>query len=327
MLHKFPSWIRATFVAGGMLLNTIFWSMPLFLLTGVKFLTPSRAGRASIGRTLARLAQNWIAVNNRLMQWAHPIEWQITGLEGLNPQHWYLVISNHISGLDIPVIQRVFHRHIPFIRFFLKRELIFVPVLGAAWWALDFPFLRRNSQSKAKKPGAPHDQPARDLSTTAQPAARNADRESAERTFERTGSSPSAILTFAEGTRFTQAKHDAQNSPYRNLLLPKSGGIAYALEAMGERFAAALDVTLYYPDGMVSLWDMFAGKVSKIIVHVEQRKIPEALLYGDYQNDATYRDALKAWVHTLWLEKDDLLDRLHVENLASIPAPIPAETN
>jgi len=319
MLHGFPGWLRAAFVAGGMLLNTLFWSAPLFLLTGVKLLTPSLEGRASIGRTLARIAQNWIAVNNRLMHWAHPIEWQITGLDGLDPQQWYLVVSNHISGLDIPVIQRVFHRRIPFIRFFLKRELIFVPVLGAAWWALDFPFMRRNSQRKLKQ--SAFDNGSLPPAAEARNTARNADREAAQRTFDRTGSSPSAVLTFAEGTRFTQAKHDAQKSPYRNLLLPKSGGIAYALNAMGNRFASLLDVTLYYPDGVVSLWDMFAGKVNKIIVHVEQRAIPEALLRGDYQNDAAYREALKAWVHSLWLEKDELLDHLRAAHLATLSAP------
>jgi hypothetical protein len=68
---------------------------------------------------------------------------------------------------------------------------------------------------------------------------------------------------------------------------------------------------------MVSLWDMFAGRVNKIVVHVEQRAIPDALLNGDYQNDAAYRESLKAWVHTLWQEKDDLLDQLRAANLAT----------
>jgi 1-acyl-sn-glycerol-3-phosphate acyltransferase len=294
LLHKFPAWMRATFVLGGMVLNTLFWATPLFLLTGVRLLTPTRDGRAAIGRTLARIAQNWIAVNNRLMDWGHAIKWRITGLEGLSPQQWYLVISNHLSDLDILVIQRVFHRHIPFIRFFLKRELIFVPVLGAAWWALDFPFMRRASRRAIEK----------------NPALRSADRASAERTFSRTHGAPTAILTFAEGTRFTAAKHAQQKSPYRHLLLPKSGGIAYALDALGDRFAAILDVTIYYPDGEVTLWDMFMGRVRKIVVHVEQRAIPPEILNGDYQGDDVYRERLKAWVNTLWLEKDTLLDRL-----------------
>ncbi len=293
-LHKLPAWLRATFILGGMVLNTCFWATPLFLLAGVRLLTPSKEGRASMGRTLARLAQNWIAVNNRLMNWGHPIAWRITGVEGLDPEKWYLIVSNHISGLDILVLQKTFHRRTPFIRFFLKQQLIFVPVLGAAWWALDFPFVRRHSRRAQEK----------------NPNLRAEDRKSAERTFRRTGKAPSAILTFAEGTRLTPEKHAAQASPYRHLLKPKYGGIAYALEAMGERFTALLDVTLHYPDGAMSLWDMFAGKVNEIVVHVEQRAIPADLLNGDYESDADYRERLKAWVNELWAEKDALLDSL-----------------
>lgn len=277
-----------------MVLNTCFWAVPLFLLAGVRLLTPTRAGRASIGRTLARIAQNWIAVNNRLMDWGHAITWRITGLEGLDPQRWYLIISNHISGLDILVLQKIFHRRIPFIRFFLKQQLIFVPILGAAWWALDFPFVRRHSRRAQEQ----------------NPTLRSDDRKSAERTFDRTGDTPSAILTFAEGTRLTPEKHATQQSPYRHLLKPKYGGVAYAVDALGERFSALLDVTLYYPDGAMSLWDMFAGKVREIVVHVEQRAIPPELLHGDYESDPVYREQLKAWVNDLWFEKDALLDRL-----------------
>lgn len=305
MFHALPAWLRAGFIVGGMLFNTLFWAVPLFLMTGVKLLTPSRTGRAAITGTLARIAQNWIAVNDRLIEWSHPIDWQITGLDGLDPQRWYLIVSNHISGLDILVHQKTFHRRIPFIRFFLKRELIFVPILGAAWWALDYPFMRRNSRRPAGQ----------------RPASKNTDHKSAERAIHRTAATPGSYLVFAEGTRFTQAKHDAQNSPFRNLLQPKSGAIAYALDALGERFSALLDVTLYYPDGIVSLWDMFAGKVHRIVVHVEQRAIPEHLLNGDYQNDPVYRETLKAWILAMWQEKDDLLDQIRAANPLPLPAP------
>lgn len=292
--HKLPAWLRATFVLGGMVLNTCFWAVPLFLLTGVRLLTPSKDGRAAIGRTLAGFAQNWIGVNNRLMEWGHPIVWRIHGVDGLDPEKWYLIVSNHISGLDILVLQKTFHRRTPFIRFFLKQQLIFVPVLGAAWWALDFPFVRRHSKRAQEK----------------NPNLRAEDRKSAERTFRRTGNAPSAILTFAEGTRLTPEKHAAQESPYHHLLKPKYGGIAYALDALGDRFTALLDVTLCYPDGAMSLWDMFAGKVNEIVVHVEQRTIPAELLNGDYEGDPEYRERLKAWVNGLWVEKDLLLERV-----------------
>ena len=64
----------------------------------------------------------------------------------------YLVLANHQSWVDIPVLQRVFNRRIPLLRFFLKRQLFWVPVLGLAWWALDFPFMRRSTRAEIKAP-------------------------------------------------------------------------------------------------------------------------------------------------------------------------------
>ncbi len=58
--------------------------------------------------------------------------------------------SNHRSWVDILVLQSIFNRRIPFLKFFLKRQLIWVPLLGLAWWALDFPFMRRYSSSSSR---------------------------------------------------------------------------------------------------------------------------------------------------------------------------------
>jgi len=53
--------------------------------------------------------------------------------------------------VDILVLQRVFHRKIPFLKFFIKKELFWFPFLGQAWWALDFPFIKRYSKAKLQK--------------------------------------------------------------------------------------------------------------------------------------------------------------------------------
>jgi hypothetical protein len=50
-------------------------------------------------------------------------------------------------------------------------------------------------------------------------------------------------MNFVEGTRFTPAKHAAQQSPYKHLLKPKAGGLALALHVLGDRFDSLLDVT------------------------------------------------------------------------------------
>ena len=309
MFRFLPSPVRTAVGLVGILLNTIIWTVPLFIVTAVKLLTPSAEGRSKRSATSAALAQNWIGGNNWLIHNLQRVEWVVTGMEGLSTQQWYLVLSNHLSGLDIPVLQKVFHRRIPFMRFFLKKNLIWVPVLGQAWWALDFPFMHRHST----------DAVARD------PSLRMQDVEATRIACEKFKLLPTAILNYVEGTRFTQAKHDAQASPYRNLLKPKAGGIAFALEAMGSRFTSLLDVTIFYPDGEVGLWDIMRGRVHKVVVHVQQRAIPGEFIEGDYMASDDDRARFRAWLTEVWAEKDLLLDQLKAQYgvAEAVPAAVP----
>jgi 1-acyl-sn-glycerol-3-phosphate acyltransferase len=190
------------------------------------------------------------------------------------------------------VLQRAFFRRIPFIRFFLKQELIWVPLLGLAWWALDFPFMKRYSpQYLLKHP----EKRGEDVRTT---------REACEK-FRQT---PTSILNFLEGTRFTPEKHREQDSPYAHLLRPKAGGLASAVGAMGDMFTAILDVTIVYPDGPVELWGLLSGQLGRVVVHIEQRPIPRDWIGADYAADLAFRNAFKGWVREIWEEKDALID-------------------
>jgi 1-acyl-sn-glycerol-3-phosphate acyltransferase len=237
----------------------------------------------------------WVGANSSMLDLVHRIEWRVTGLDGLDPQGWYLIGCNHQSLVDIPVLQKVFYRRIPFVKFFLKQELIWVPVLGFAWWALDFPFMKRYSREEIAR----------------RPELRGKDLETTRRACERFRHVPTSILNFLEGTRRTPGKHAGQQSPYTHLLRPKAGGIAFVIGAMGEMFNALLDVTIVYPDGYdLSFWDLLSGKVRRIVVHVEQRPIPAELLGGDYTDDPAFRDQFQAWVQVLWQEKDALIERL-----------------
>jgi 1-acyl-sn-glycerol-3-phosphate acyltransferase len=185
------------------------------------------------------------------------------------------------------VLQKVFTRRIPLLKFFLKRQLLYVPVIGLAWWALDFPFMQR-------KGGA-------------------ASREDLERTrvaCEKFRHVPTSVINFLEGTRFTQAKHDAQNSPFRRLLKPKVGGLAVALATLGEQFDAVLDVTIVYPAGPPTFWQLLTGHVPRVVVDVRRHAIPADLVGGDYISDPAIRQRMQAWVNTLWQEKDALIEML-----------------
>jgi 1-acyl-sn-glycerol-3-phosphate acyltransferase len=257
--------------------------MPAALL---KLLLPFAPLRRGADRLLMALAEGWIAVNGAWMALVGRTRWDVSGLEGLRRRAWYLVSSNHQSWVDILVLQKVFLGRVPFLKFFLKRQLLYVPVMGLAWWALDFPFMKRRTGSRSE-----------DLQT-------------ARKACEKFGQVPTSVMNFLEGTRFNRAKHGAQQSPYRHLLKPKVGGLATALSAMGERFDALLDVTIVYPQGVPTFWDLLSGRVERVVVRVREREIPKDLLGGDYEGDPQFRARMQAFVQGLWAEKDACIEGL-----------------
>jgi 1-acyl-sn-glycerol-3-phosphate acyltransferase len=208
----------------------------------------------------------------------------VEGIEGLSTDRWYVVLANHQTWVDILVLQRVFNRRIPFLKFFLKKELFRVPFLGLAWWSLDFPFLERSGVASK-------------------------DRETTLQACEKFKSLPVSVMNFVEGTRFTAAKHDAQNSPYAHLLKPKAGGLAIVFSAMGSQFESILDVTIAYPGGAPTMWEFLKGQTSEIRVRV--RSIP-----ADGENwaiggtDKEIRRQVTGRLNDLWEEKDAGLGRL-----------------
>lgn len=293
MLASLPAFLRIPLAIALLILNTIAHVLPLFALTFVKLLLPLQGARVAMSRTLVAIAESWIAVNSALFDLFTRTRWRIEGLEGLKRDGNYLVLCNHQSWVDIPVLQKVFNRRIPFLRFFLKSQLIWVPLLGPAWWALDFPFMKRHSREQLAK----------------HPELAGKDRETTRKACEKFRHMPVSVMNFVEGTRFTRAKHDAQGSPYTHLLRPKAGGVAFVLDAMGEGLHAIVDVTIVYAQGAGSMMDLIAGRVRDIRVHIRQRAI-DADLRGDYENDAAFRERFQAWINALWAEKDAEVGRL-----------------
>jgi 1-acyl-sn-glycerol-3-phosphate acyltransferase len=251
----------------------------------LKLLVPVTGARNAADRVLNALASRWVANNNAWIEAVSPSPWDVRGTDGLHVKGWYLVSSNHQSWVDILVLQRIFHRRIPFLKFFLKRELIWVPVIGLAWWALDFPFMKRGQGKGARQ---------NDLLTT---------RAACEK-FKRI---PTSVINFVEGTRFTPAKHARQQSPYRHLLKPKIGGLGVALATMGEQFEALLDVTIAYPGGAPTFWHLLCGELPAVSVRVRQREIPPGVLGSDPVADMAYRQRIAEWVAQQWQDKDALL--------------------
>ncbi len=291
MLFRLPPALRAIACSCLLALSTPVLTLLMLPLSLLKLLVHAPGVRRFCDRSLNALATAWVAVNNAWIAALRPAglpDWDVQGLQGLDPRGWYLVSPNHQSWVDILVLQRIFHRHIPFLKFFLKQELIWVPVIGLAWWALDFPFMKRGKGSGAR---------GNDLATT---------RKACEK-FKRI---PTSVINFVEGTRFTPAKHAEQKSPYQHLLKPKIGGVGIALATMGEQFTALLDVTIVYPQGVPRFTDLISGRLQQVIVRVQQRPIPADLLGGDPVLDRAYRRRLGNWVDQQWRDKDALISSL-----------------
>ena len=294
MLRFLPAPLKGSLIILIIILNTLVW-MPILVVGAIlKLLFPIPFLKSLTTRLSIASATNWVSINSFMFVLFHQIEWKITGLEGLSREDWYLVNSNHQSWADIPIAQKVLNRRIPMLKFFLKKELIWVPLLGLCWWALDFPFMKRYSAAQVKK----------------NPSLAGKDLETTRKACEKFKTTPVSVFNFLEGTRNTPEKHAKQQSPFRNLLKPKAGGAAFVLGSMGEQMHTMLDITIVYPEGSNSAWDLICGRISKVIVHIRKIEIPKAFIGKDYANDEAFKVEFQAWINDLWLEKDKLIDEL-----------------
>jgi len=276
------------------ILNTVFWCIPLYVLAAAKAAVPLKSWSRLCSRILNAIAENWIWVNNqnqRLL--AGKTRWDVQGIETLERSEWYLVLANHQSWVDILVLQRIFHRKIPFLKFFIKKELLWFPFLGQAWWAMDFPFVKRYTKSYLQK----------------KPHLKGKDLEITRKACKKFKKMPVSIMNFVEGTRFTNEKHLRQQSPYSHLLKPKAGGIAFVLGSMGEQIHRVLDVTIVYPDGVTSFWALLCGKIREIKVKVRSLPVSPEIL-GDYANDGHFRVRLQRWLNNIWAEKNRYIEEI-----------------
>ena len=277
-------------------LNTLFWVPLVLALAVLKLVVPLKPWRTFMTYLLDACAVGWISVNNFNQRLFSRTTMEVSGLEGLARNDWYLVIANHQSWVDILLLQRVFNREIPFLKFFLKQQLIWVPFLGLAWWALDFPFMRRYSKSFLAK----------------NPHLKGKDMETTKKACEKFQYKPTSIMNFVEGTRFTKEKHARQASPFKHLLKPKAGGIAFVLNAMGGQLHQLIDVTIFYPAGTPSFWDFINGSVSKIKLHVDVKPLkglfPEDVKVMDYFENPEQRARFQQWLNQQWQAKDQRLE-------------------
>jgi 1-acyl-sn-glycerol-3-phosphate acyltransferase len=296
MLSFLPGPFKGIISAIVYFFNTVLCATFLYPVALIKFMISHHHVRRWCNIVLDTMGSYWISVNSWNIHLTKNIRWHVTGTETLDKNNWYLVIANHQSWVDILVLQYIFNRKIPFLKFFLKKELIWVPILGLAWWGLDFPFMKRYSRSLIKK----------------KPHLKGKDIEITRRACQKFKDKPVSIMNFVEGTRFTNDKHKQQSSPYNHLLRPKSGGIAFVLAAMGDYIQNILNVTIVYPGGKKSFWQFVCGDVTDIIVSVEVLPVYDYLI-GDYFNDPEFKKSFQDSINALWAQKDKKIQKLYDE--------------
>ncbi|TFF42421.1 acyltransferase [Pseudomonas sp. RIT623] len=280
-----------------LLLNTLVLIGPLLVFALLKLVLPGR-GRDYASAAVMWIAETWSEIDKAIFALCIPTQWDIRGVDKLRQDTSYLCVSNHQTWVDIPALIESLNRRVPFFKFFLKKELIWVPLLGLAWWALDYPFMKRYSKAFLDK----------------HPELKGTDLEITKAACELFKRQPVTVVNYLEGTRFTEAKRAQQQSPYRHLLKPKAGGVAFVLAALGEQLDALLDVTIVYPgDQAPGFWALLNGSISRVIIDIRVRELDPALCAGDYENDPAFRQTVQAWVNQLWLDKDQRIEELRAE--------------
>ncbi|QOW50475.1 MULTISPECIES: acyltransferase [unclassified Acinetobacter] len=273
--------------------STFFHGPPVLALGLTKLFKKSK----KVDETNIKITNSWLMVNNWLIDHVLPnTKWDITIDEGLdlNLHGRYLMTCNHQSWVDTTVNQYFGLTRMPLTRFFTKWELIFIPFVGQAFKILGFPMMKRHSKEQIAK----------------NPELKYRDMEEARKSCEQLLSQPFTLLNYLEGTRFTPEKHAQQQSPYQNLLKPKAGGLALALNILGDQVDALVDMTIVYPNGAPGYGEFWLGEVPRIAVDLRKIEIPTWVHGGNYEDDAEFREKFQHWVDELWTEKDQLITRM-----------------
>ena len=273
-------------------INLIAWSIPFFILAIIKFLIFVPSIREYFDQALVWVAEHYVLGNKLWIKLLHRTQLEVNGLENLRYDEWYLICCNHQSWVDIFILQNLFHKKIPFLKFYIKQELIWIPIIGLACWALNFPFMKRYSKRYLEQ----------------NPEKKLRDMKVARLSMQKFMKTPTTVINFPEGTRFTHQKHKEQSSPYQFLLKPKAGGLAYALNDLSSQLKKVLDVTIVYPNhNPKSFFYFLCGKIDRIQIDIQHRDIDSKLTQGNYQEDQGYRNHVQNWVNDLWHDKDVLL--------------------
>ena len=280
---------------GTILVNSVAISVPLYGAGLAKTLLGSKWG----DKVVLSIANHWINTNNRLLDTLMPErDWRISMPDDLKKDGRYLLVCNHQSWVDTSVVLYVSQSHLPVTRFFAKHELLYIPIIGQAFYFLDFPMMKRHTKAQIAK----------------NPILATVDLEESRRACKLLADKPFVLLNYLEGTRFGNDKHARQHSPYTHLLKPKAGGFALAIASLGDKIDGILDMTVVYPDGVPNYGELWAGKMTRLGVDIRHLKMDERLFAqlkeGKYDNDEAVKAELFDFLDEVWTIKDERIGQM-----------------
>ncbi|MBT3428602.1 MAG: hypothetical protein HOL98_17960 [Gammaproteobacteria bacterium] len=256
--------------------NLLIWLPGLILAAIVRILLPIAPVNKAMFTLVSLIYKAAVSVDTwyltQILKISLNIEDPQECLDDLSRPGKSLIICNHQSWFDIFILQTLICRSGPILQFVIKRELLWVPVLGWVCLVLDFPRMQRKKD----------------------PNSRLLDLQVAEKASLNLSHEQGALMLFPEGTRFTPEKHLAGVSPYKHLLTPKIGGFGVILQSINED-ARILDVTIGYQPTDADCWRCMSGVVNNITVKVVSTEVGEI---GD----------AALWLNQCWRSKDAWLD-------------------
>ena len=265
----------------------------LFLVNIPRAFFPTKSFKKYISKVSNKIGDLTVYGLKIILQLMHGNSMKIFDENKFDKNTWYMAMSNHQSWADIFVLLVAAHKRIPLLKFFMKKELKWIPFIYLANKTLNMPFVNRHSKREIEK----------------NPNLRFKDYQNTLEACKRFMRSPSTIFSYAEGTRNDPIKHKNQNSPYNNLLIPRVGGMATALSAMPE-IKTLVDYSVVYKSEKRDAWSFLKGEMRDVKILVKKYKIPEHLKHKNYSDDEEYRNNFKEWIENIWKEKDKDIDNL-----------------
>jgi 1-acyl-sn-glycerol-3-phosphate acyltransferase len=273
---------------------TIVLIVPMLLTALVKRLVPIPPVTRACRIIVAWIAGRWMDVLVGLFRRCLDMRLELTGELPDDRERSYVVVCNHQSWSDVPVLLCILHGRVPFFRFFLKHGLIWLPLVGQAFWALEYPFVRFPSRDVLER----------------HPERRGQNLRAARRACEHLADRATTLVNFPEGALFTRARHAEQRARFHHLLRPRAGGTALALATLSDRLDALIDVSLHFPDGPPGLDRFITNRVRRVQVDVRRIEVPPEMTQGDYENDPDFRRRFQHWLNAIWREKDRRLETM-----------------